>query len=99
MTTHPTSKVYRSEQYNCKMNELMFQQPGVKGMSSLRSLIPCNKYHVILILGHSKSITCFSSPSDKKLMRAGGKMVVNITSIMGNGRQYQVFKNRSGILL
>ena len=30
-------------------------------------------------------------------MRAGGKMVVNITSIIENGRQYQVLKNRSGI--
>ena len=33
-------KVYRSEQYNCQMNELMFQA-GVKGMSERSELIPC----------------------------------------------------------
>ena len=31
-------KVYRLEEYNCQMYELMFQA-GVKGMSSLRSLV------------------------------------------------------------
>ena len=46
-------------------------------------------------LGPSNSITSFSSPSVKNLMQAGGKMVVNITSIMGNGRHDRVFKNRS----
>ena len=34
------SKIYRSEQYNCQMNELMFQA-GVKGMSERSELIPC----------------------------------------------------------
>ena len=33
-------KVYRSEQNNCQMNELMFQA-GVKGMSERSELIPC----------------------------------------------------------
>ena len=32
--------LYRSEQYNCQMNELMFQA-GVKGMSERSELIPC----------------------------------------------------------
>ena len=32
--------IYRSEQYNCQMNELMFQA-GVKGMSERSELIPC----------------------------------------------------------
>ena len=38
-------------------------------------------------------------PQIKKLMWIGSRMVVNITSIMGNGRHDQVFTNRSGILL
>ena len=33
-------RYYRSEQYNCQMNELMFQA-GVKGMSERSKLIPC----------------------------------------------------------
>ena len=33
----------RSEQYNCQMNELMFQA-GVKGMSERSELIPCILY-------------------------------------------------------
>ena len=36
--------IYRSEQYNCQMNELMFQA-GVKGMSERSELIPCNNYY------------------------------------------------------
>ena len=32
--------IYRSEQYNCQMNKLMFQA-GVKGMSERSELIPC----------------------------------------------------------
>ena len=39
-TTIYEPKVYRSEQYNCQMNELMFQA-GVKGMSERSELIPC----------------------------------------------------------
>ena len=36
-------RYYRSEQYNCQMNELIFQA-GVKGMSERSELIPCNYY-------------------------------------------------------
>ena len=39
-TTMNPSYIYRSEQYNCQMNELMFQA-GVKGMSERSELIPC----------------------------------------------------------
>ena len=35
--------VYRSEKYNCQMNELMFQA-SVKGMSERSELIPCILY-------------------------------------------------------
>ena len=35
-----TQGMYRSEQNNCQMNELMFQA-GVKGMSERSELIPC----------------------------------------------------------
>ena len=38
-------KVYRSEQYNCQMNELMFQA-GIKGMSERSKLIPCIIYNM-----------------------------------------------------
>ena len=41
LTMRYEPKVYRSEQYNCQMNELMFQA-GVKGMSERSELIPCN---------------------------------------------------------
>ena len=37
---HVNTTMYRSEQYNCQMNELMFQA-GVKGMSERSELIPC----------------------------------------------------------
>ena len=42
-------KVYRSEQYNCQMNELMFQA-GVKGMNERSELIPCIIYYNILTM-------------------------------------------------
>ena len=45
-------KVYRSEQYNCQMNELMFQA-GVKGMSERSELIPCN---ILLLLYYAEYI-------------------------------------------
>ena len=35
--------IYRPEEYNCQMYELMFQA-GVKGMSERSELIPCNVY-------------------------------------------------------
>ena len=38
--------MYRSEQYNCQMNELMFQA-GVKGTSERSELIPCLLYYYI----------------------------------------------------
>ena len=34
-------KVYKPREYNCQMNELMFQALGVKGMSERSELTPC----------------------------------------------------------
>ena len=47
------------------------------------------------MLGHSKSVACFSSPLSPKI-DAGGRhfwrvMVVKITSLVGNGRQNYKF--------
>ena len=60
----------------------------------------------VFLLGHSKSITCFSSPLSPKIDLGGQHvwhvMVVKITSLVGNGRQNYKFissKNGSGILL
>ena len=41
--------LYRSEQNNCQMNELMFQA-GVKGMSERSELIPCIIIIISLVL-------------------------------------------------
>ena len=59
---------------------------------------------MLAVLGHSKPITCFSSPLSPKI-DAGGRgfwrvMVVKITSLAENGRQNYKFdssKNQSGI--
>ena len=42
-TTMDPRYIYRSEEYNYQMNELMFQA-GVEGMSERSELIPCTNY-------------------------------------------------------
>ena len=59
-------------------------------------------YNTGSLLGHAKSITCFSSPLSSKIDAGGRHFWRVITSLTGNGRQNYKFnssKNRSCILL
>ena len=70
-------KVYRSEQYNCQMNELMFQA-GVKGMSFARSFLVYIYVYILCMVRpsparryiHCTQCTIYSGGRKKKLLRS-----------------------------